>query len=122
MAAGGEDDENLAFACGWCNSQKGARLTLYDIGADDVVLKHPKLGRISVPRPFWIVRLLAIRGRCEWPGGCAKTTENSELTVAPRWVRGTMNPMNLQLTCAEHDPLGDNRLVSRKIWAKPRAA
>lgn len=122
VAAGGENEENLALACGWCNGQKGARLTLYDTGADDVVLIHPKLGRISVPRPFWIVRLLAIRGRCEWPGGCTRTTKTSELTVAPRWEKGTMNPMNLQLTCAEHDPLGESRLVSRKAWTKAPGA
>ncbi|MBZ0235626.1 MAG: HNH endonuclease [Deltaproteobacteria bacterium] len=112
---GGQDGHNLRLACGWCNGHKGGRISLYDVMGRPTVFEHPTLGAVSATRPFWVVRLLALRRRCEWngTGGCLRTSENSELTVCPHDPVGAMNPINLRVTCAEHDPIGLERLVAR---------
>ena len=76
---------------------------------------HPKLGLVSVPQPFWVVRILALRKRCEHEA-CAGTATVSELTALPRNPLGAMNPMNLMITCFDHDPLGTDRLIPRKYF------
>lgn len=113
FSEGGGEDANLALACGWCNKAKGARLSLYDVQARPLIFHHPKLGATSIPRPFWIVRILALRKRCEYEA-CGATASNAELTVLPRNPYGAMNPMNLMITCLDHDRLGADRLVHRK--------
>ena len=112
VAAGGGGGENLRLACGWCNRNKSDNLSLYDQAFAPQRVRHPALGIISTPRAFWVVRLLAFRGRCESPAGCDRTVKNSELMVAARNPEGAMNPANLIVVCPEHDPLGLNRLVS----------
>jgi hypothetical protein len=113
FSQGGGGDANLAIACGWCNKTKGARLSLYDVQAQPAVFIHPRLGVTSLPQPFWVVRILALRKRCEH-GSCHRQVSTSELTATPRNERGAMNPMNLMVTCLEHDRLGSDRLVHRK--------
>ena len=114
LASGGEDVElNLRLACRWCNQAKGARTVLFDTGGQPQTLFHPELGHeVGVPRPFWVVRLLAMRPRCEWSGGCDARPNNAELTVAPIREQGSPNPANLQVTCYAHDPIKTIRLVS----------
>lgn len=110
-SAGGADDEsNLRLACGWCNRAKAARTLLYDAEGSPRFINHPDAGRASVPQPFWVVRLLAMRGRCE-ALSCDSSTLTHELTAAPRNLRGSPNPANLMVVCQEHDPLADWRLV-----------
>ena len=113
FSQGGGGDANLAIACGWCNKIKGARLSLYDVQARPLLFHHPRLGITSVPQPFWVVRMLALRGRCEY-ASCGRSVSTSELTALPRNEHGAMNPMNLMVTCLEHDRLGADRLVHRK--------
>lgn len=115
FSKGGNEEDNLRLACGWCNSHKGEHMSLYAVTAKLRTLKHPKLGKKTIPHPFWVVRLLSIRRRCEHEGGCDKTVDNADLMVVPRHPEGAMNPTNLRVTCAEHDPLGSSRLVSRKV-------
>lgn len=116
FAGGGDDDpNNLRLACGWCNSYKSDRLSIYDVAAKPPVIQHPKLGRVSVPHPFWNVRLLSLHRRCEYEGGCDKTVENCELTVTSRHQEGSMNPINLRITCLDHDHLGSNRFISKTL-------
>jgi hypothetical protein len=117
FSIGGGGDTNLAIACGWCNKTKGARLSLYDVQARPLTFLHPKLGITSVPRPFWVVRILALRRRCEY-GTCDRSVSTSELTAVSRNSSGAMNPMNLMVTCADHDRLGAHRLVHRKHLEK----
>jgi hypothetical protein len=114
FSQGGGGDDNLALACGWCNKTKGARLSLYDVQARPLEFRHPNLGITSVPRPFWVVRIMALRRRCEY-GACERNVSNSEVTALPRNPCGAMNPMNLMVTCVEHDRLGADRLVHRKL-------
>ena len=115
VAHGGQAVDMLSLACGWCNSHKGARTSVYDVGSSARIVEHPKLGRTTVPRAYWVVRLLCLRRRCEWPQGCTRTVRDSELKVCPRHLRGSLNPTNLRVTCDEHDSLADFRLVSRNL-------
>ncbi|KAM3091286.1 HNH endonuclease [Phormidesmis sp. 146-35] len=119
FSGGGDDDSsNLRLACGWCNAYKSDRLSIYDVGAKPPTVQHPRLGRISVPHPFWTVRLLSLHQKCEYESGCDKTIENSELTVTSRHQEGSMNPVNLRLTCLDHDHLGSDRFISRALAEK----
>jgi hypothetical protein len=114
VAAGGTGGANLRLACGWCNGHKSDNLSLYDQAFNPIIVRHPVLGVVTVPRPFWVVRLLAYRRRCEWSGagGCTRTTSNAELFIAARREGGAMNPANLTVTCEEHDPFKAIRLVN----------
>jgi hypothetical protein len=121
LASGGANDiANLRLACGWCNRAKGSRSLIYDADAKARLFSHPTLGRVSVPQPFWVVRLLAMRGRCEDPSGCPATVGNAELTVAPNRLSGAPNPANLRVVCEQHDPLAKYRLVSSNLFTKNR--
>jgi len=120
FSKGGNEEDNLRLSCGWCNSHKGDRISLYDVTLKPRILMHSKLGKQSVPHPFWIVRLLSVRRSCEYEGGCCNTIENSQLTVFPRHPEGAMNPTNLRVICSEHDPLGSNRFVSRIVAERTR--
>jgi HNH endonuclease len=116
LAGGGDDDlNNLRIACGWCNSHKSDRLSIYDVAAKPSVIQHPRLGRVSIPHPFWSVRLLALHRRCEYGEGCEKTVENAELTVTSRHKEGSMNPVNLRVTCLDHDHFGSDRYISAAL-------
>lgn len=118
FSRGGLEDENLRLACGWCNARKGSKISVYDVDSKPRKFFHPKLGNITVPNGFWTVRLLALRNKCEHPGGCTKTTDVEELTITPNNLTGALNPTNLRVTCLEHDPLGSSRLVSRNFLQK----
>lgn len=120
VARGGREGDNLQLACGWCNSAKSAHTAIYDVSGIAERFQHPRLGRLTIPRPFWVVRTLALFGRCEWPGpgGCSRTTMDSELTVEASNPIGALTPNNLRVICAEHHQLGSERLVAREIIAR----
>ena len=122
---GGGDAENLRIACGWCNRHKGPRGSIYDVSTD--YENREKAGEgtrqfrgVSVPKPFWTVRLLGVTRTCEHRDGCSRTADDSDLTVYPVRETGAMNPINLRVTCREHDPYGGARLqpkaVARRVW------
>lgn len=115
FSKGGNEEDNLRLACGWCNSHKGNWISLYDVPVKPHVVEHPKLGKQSIPHPFWIIRLLSIRRGCEYEYGCDRTVDNSQLTVVYKNPSGSMNPTNLRITCFDHDPIGSDRLISRKV-------
>lgn len=128
VAAGGGGANNLALACGWCNKSKGARTSIYDAGA-----RAPRamfrLGEHTwheLPHPFWTVRLLAMRRRCEHIDGCTATADNSELFIAPADHRGSPIPNNLHIFCSTHDPYASTRFYgresARRIWAGRKRA
>jgi 5-methylcytosine-specific restriction endonuclease McrA len=120
VAAGGRNDDNLRIACGWCNSRKKDYVSIYDVGSVPKVFHHPHLGVTSVPQPFWVVRLLALRKRCESSTGCNRTTANSRLFIGPLNATGAMNPVNLTVRCADHDELRNHRLVPRSLFKTPQ--
>ena len=117
---GGGDEDNLALACGWCNLHKRAHASIYDVEGRPKLAGSNAFGASSLPQPFWTVRLLATVRSCEHPDGCPNSADNVVLTVAPVHETGTLNPVNLRITCYEHDPYKASRLqahgVARKVW------
>ncbi|MHB1758159.1 MAG: HNH endonuclease [Leptospirillum sp.] len=109
---GGENENNLKLACGWCNRYKSSHLLIYDVEGHPIQASPNNFGISSIPQPFWIVRLLALKRKCEHPTGCQKTVENSELTVMPIRECGALNPTNLRLTCFEHLSPVNSRFLS----------
>jgi hypothetical protein len=112
VASGGRHEGNLRLACGWCNRSQSASVSIYEAMTMSTY-DHSLLGTVSLPHPLWVVRTLAITGRCESPIGCTRTTRTHELTVAPRWQGGSMTPSNILVTCREHDPWSSVRWVPR---------
>ncbi|ERT06797.1 HNH endonuclease family protein [Lyngbya aestuarii BL J] len=118
LSRGGSEEDNLRLACGWCNKYKSNRISLYDVIGQQSMIDHPKLGRQSIPHPFWVIRLLSVRRSCEYEKGCDKIVENSKLTVVYKHPKGAMNPTNLRVICLDHDPIGSDRFVSRQVVHK----
>jgi hypothetical protein len=116
-AAGGGNQENLALACGWCNRSKGAFAGIYDQPLTPILVRHPHLGIRTAPRPLWVVRLLATRGRCEALEGCSETTHICELTVMLKHINGAANPANLRVVCKKHDDMRETRFISRDAYS-----
>lgn len=123
VAAGGRGDSNLRLACGWCNAAKSSHSLLYDVSGQLRVVGLPSDRKLSLPQPFWVARLLAVRGRCEYSGGCAARTTNAELSVAPINPLGAPTPTNLWVCCGDHDPLSINdRLIPRAAMLAARTS
>jgi 5-methylcytosine-specific restriction endonuclease McrA len=122
FSVGGGETDNLRLTCGWCNAAKSANESLYDVNGTVRRVQRNALGITSLPRPFWVVRVLGTVGRCESETMCHATARNSELTVVPALASGALNPTNLRVTCLEHDPLRHLRLqppsVVKKLWGR----
>lgn len=109
---GGEDDlSNLKICCGWCNQYKSAFRSIYDVSGAVIRAKNNKLNISSLPQKFWIVRLLALVGKCEHESGCEKSIENSELTIEPIIKSGAPTPSNIRVICPKHHYLGPKRML-----------
>lgn len=117
---GTEDIDNLRLSCGWCNCHKSDRLSIYDVEIKPRILEHPKLGKQSIPHPFWVVRLLSVRQCCEYTGNCNKTVNQNKLNIISKHPQGAMNPANLKVICEEHDSLGSVRFIDRILAEKMR--
>lgn len=124
VAAGGIGISNLALSCGWCNSHKGAKTSIYDASFQAPKVPY-KLGTdifYELPHPFWTIRLLAIHRKCECITGCVAHAGTDEMFIAPMSPLGSPNPSNLKVFCGIHDPYKSSRFVSRaeaeKIWSE----
>jgi hypothetical protein len=115
FSKGGNNADNLKLACGWCNRNKGARMSIYDAEGQPRIPGINSLKISTLPQPFWSVRLLALSNGCEHPNGCKSSTFNAELTVVSTNQSGAMNPTNLRVTCYDHDPIKSMRLQSPKL-------
>jgi len=111
---GGGVGDNLRLSCGWCNSHKSGFNFLYEVGETYNICIIDKKKTIKLPNYFWTIRTLATRPRCEFLGGCDRTTSNDELTVYCLHEKGVVNPANIAVTCMEHDPIRKIRHMSRK--------
>lgn len=114
---GSSDPENLQLACQYCNSLKSDALTLYARGQYGRPFQHPTLGLIYPPNPLWVVRIMALDGKCY---ECGITTMDAPLRVAPGSGNGVpryINPLALRVVCEEHDPIREHRYVLRSILA-----
>lgn len=121
-ACGGGEGDNLALSCGWCNRYKSSWSSVYDVEGQPRVAGQNSLGFVSLPHPFWSVRLLATVRCCEYPGGCERSADSDAMTVALVNERGAPNPVNLRVSCFEHDPLAAQRFqperVVREMWKR----
>jgi hypothetical protein len=120
LSRGGEETDNLRLACGWANYSKKHNLGLYEVPGSVRYVAESQAQRLSVktlPQPFWVIRLLATRRRCENLGGCSATSDNAELTVAPISLRGAPTPVNLRVVCTAHDPIASERYVPVQVAA-----
>lgn len=95
-------------------------MSIYDVDLKPRVLEHPKLGKQSIPHPFWVVRLFSVRQNCEYEGNCEKTVDHSRLNIISKHPQGAMNPANLKVVCEDHDSLGSMRFIDRSIAEKMR--
>lgn len=118
FSRGGDEENNLALACGWCNRHKSDYSSIYDIEGRPREAGTNDLGINSLPQPFWTVRILATVRTCEHPDGCNQSSDNSNLTISPLNACAAMNPANLHVTCYIHDPLRNVRLQSARIVSK----
>lgn len=120
FSKGGSDEMNLELACGWCNKHKSAFISIYDVEGSPRVATHNKYGLSTLPHPFWIIRLLALRRQCEHPDGCDRSVDTDEMTIVAINKEGALNPSNLRITCYEHDPIQKDRrqppAVVKKLW------
>jgi hypothetical protein len=117
VAGGGSSgNENLRLACGWCNRAKSRYSELYDAAAwSPGTFLHPELGRVSLPQPLWVIRVVGVRGRCEWTSGCTAVLATHELFVAARQPAGALNPLNAAVYCGDHDPWAAVRFVGPSL-------
>ncbi len=125
VAASGHGQDNLRLACGWCNKHKSSRVSLYE-----APFMAPRVMRHSIgphelhelPHPFWSIRILALRGRCQHQGECHRDAKIAELFVTLADWSGSPNPTNLLVHCEEHDPLVLHRMQDRAkvaaLWAE----
>ena len=118
---GGGGGENLRLSCGWCNAAKGGKLGLYDGSLRPRTVVGGNGALLSSPRPLGSVRLLALRGRCEYPSGCDCATSGAELSVGLRYPDGAAVPQNLLVLCERHNQHPD-RFVMRAAMTKAQDA
>lgn len=119
FAQGGGEVDNLALACGWCNMKKSSNRWLYDVNSQPFPGKLGKFKGVNLPQPFWTVRLMGVIRKCQHTGGCDLSADNSEITVAPMVETAVFNPLNLQVTCLEHDTYSaryQTRKEAVKAW------
>jgi hypothetical protein len=120
VASGGSGQANLRLACGWCNMHKSSRTSLYEAAFMPPRTNFYLVGthRLhELPHPFWTVRLLALKGKCQHQGGCSVTSADEELFIAFRDWSGSPNPTNLAIYCGTHDPIAGARMLSASTAA-----
>lgn len=123
VVQGGRGQDNLRLACGWCNKHKSARVSLYEASFTAPRVEGITIGGRELhelPNPFWVIRMLALRGFCQFQGDCGRTADDAELFVAPIDWSGSPNPTNLAIYCETHDPLAVDRMQKREdvrlVW------
>ena len=114
---GADGGDNLRLCCGWCNSHKSDRSSIYEVSGEARTAKGINTGR-ALPQPFWVVRILAMEAE---RGGLSP--KEGELTVALRNPNGAVNPANLMAVTYDSDPMGPARFqsyeVAARIWRRP---
>jgi hypothetical protein len=127
VASGGTGQANLRLACGWCNKYKSNRVSIYEssfLTPKTTTFRIGKYQLTELPVPFWAVRLLALRGKCQHLDGCSHTAGTAQLFIALADWSGSPNPTNLKVYCKDHDPIQVDRWQSHasvsKLWREKR--
>ena len=118
FAQGGAEGDNLALACAWCNGAKSWYRWMYDAESRTFRGKAGVFKGVELPKPFWTVRLTGAVRKCEHPE-CANSADSGEVTIAPIGNNGVFNPLNLRVTCLEHDTYPHRhqpREVAAQAW------
>lgn len=105
-----DDLSNIALSCGFCNRHKWKFISLYDVSRSLRGYLHPRLGVVSIPQPYWAIRLLALSEKCSEPQCAAKKT-NSRLYIDMKNPLGSMSPTNLRVVCRRHRKNAGDRVV-----------
>ena len=114
-ARGGTNTEdNLRLCCGWCNSHKADNVEIWDGGVTNRngFWDHTHKVWRTQPQPHWIVRTLALRGRCAVKN-CQANSSNSQIFAVPLVEGGAPTPANITVRCAKHDKDRARRLKPR---------
>ncbi|MGU3422449.1 HNH endonuclease signature motif containing protein [Methylobacterium sp. D54C] len=112
-ADGGTDEvRNLRLGCGWCNTHRSNRTSIYQVRGHARPTPERSVPR-KLPQPFWVVRLMAMEAA---RGGLSPA--KGELSVALRNPRGGMNPANLMVVSYRDDPMGSARFQGRRTVAQ----
>ncbi|MBM4694360.1 HNH endonuclease [Prescottella equi] len=112
LSLGGSDSIlNLRLSCGWCNRYKSAITTLYDVPSRPAPGISPTRGRFTAPHPYWIIRYMGTRRRCEHKKGCSSSLDSEQLFAAPKHLSGALVPGNIGVFCSIHDPISEHRWV-----------
>lgn len=127
VALGGGGNGNLRLACGWCNKYKSARVSIYEATFMAPRTKGFSIGKNTLhelPNPFWTIRILALRGKCQHVGGCPRTAADDELFISLADWSGSPNPTNLMVYCSAHDPIAAERMQGSttvtRLWRERR--
>jgi hypothetical protein len=127
VAHGGHGRDNLRLACGWCNKYKSSKVSLYEASQVPSQVPGFRMGPHEIhelPHPFWTIRVLALRRRCQHRDGCVRTADDSEMLVSLLDWGGSPNPMNLAIYCEDHDPMKGQRFYGAadvaKLWGERR--
>lgn len=127
VAAGGSGQANLRLACGWCNKYKSNRISIYESSFLAPRTAGYRIGKYQLnelPVPFWAIRLLALRGKCQDKGGCSHSAKTSQLFITLNDWSGSPNPTNLMVYCEHHDPIRVDRMQARayvkELWKEKR--
>jgi hypothetical protein len=108
VRGGGNDLDNLQLLCGFCNSAKFKHQTIFDPSMNKIELTHHNLGKIKLTNWFLVVRIL-LGNHCYY---CGAEASSKELTIMPVVLSDEINPINIQVTCYDCDPLKTDRYVA----------
>ena len=105
-----DDHNNIAFSCGFCNRYKWKFISIYDVSRNLRGYVHPRLGLVSIPQPYWTIRLLALSEMCSEIGCTVKKIHN-KLYVDLLNPLGSMVPGNMKIVCRKHRRSAGDRTV-----------
>jgi hypothetical protein len=110
-----DDLDNIDLSCGFCNKHKWKFLSIYDANRGLRSFQHPNLGLVSIPQPYWVIRILALAEKCSTEGCTAKKSKQ-QLYIDLVNPLGSASPTNLKVVCRKHLNNLGSRFVDRETF------
>ncbi|MBN3492223.1 HNH endonuclease [Vibrio neptunius] len=110
-----DDIDNIGLSCGYCNRHKWKFLSVYDANRNLRTFSHLRLGMVSVPQPYWVIRILALADKCS-EAGCTARKTSQQLYVDLVNDLGSATPSNLKVVCRKHIRNPGDRFVNSKLF------